>query len=56
MTTKKNLTINIKKWNDTDMQNFKDRNILRAITVPDKKKVKNKRICRINIPINHNFD
>jgi len=44
------------KWNDADRQAFQDGNRLRAATIPDKKKARNKHACRVKIPIDHNFD
>lgn len=34
------------KWSEADRQAFADRNILRAQTIPNKRRVSNKRACR----------
>jgi len=45
------------RWNDADRQAFQDGNRLRAATIPDKKKARNKQACRVRIiPQDHNFD
>lgn len=39
--------VNMKtKWNQTSRQAFADRNVLKAQTIPNKKRVANKRACR----------
>jgi len=43
-------------WNDADRQAFQDGNRLRAATILNKKKARNKRACRVKIPIDHMFD
>lgn len=37
---------NKSKWNADDRQRFADRNILRAQTIPNKKRKRNKQECR----------
>lgn len=37
---------NSNKWSDEDRRNFGDRNILRAQTIPNKKRVARRRACR----------
>jgi hypothetical protein len=34
------------KWNAADRQAFADRNILRAQTIPNKKRIASKKACR----------
>ena len=34
------------KWSEEDRQNFADRNVLRAATIPNKKRVAARRACR----------
>lgn len=46
----------INKWSSSDRQAFQDGNRLKSVTIPDKRKLRNKHACRVNIPIDHNFD
>ena len=38
--------MNKSKWNDEDKRRFADRNILRAQTIPNKKRKRNREECR----------
>lgn len=35
-----------KQWSAEDRQNFADRNFLKSLTVPNKKRIANKKACR----------
>lgn len=40
------MTANKSKWNAEDRQNFADRNFLKAQTIPNKKRKRNREECR----------